>query len=119
MTGITITEPPHDETNKLIGAPSKDSDQTGLIGVFAGRSSHFVGFVMRAAQLLKIGIPEISTESILKFEHCTCTSASKQSTANSADTDQKPSDLGLHCLSLRLDLLDRLLFSKTRVRIIV
>ena len=28
-------------------ADSKDSDQTGRIWVFAGRTGHFVGFVMR------------------------------------------------------------------------
>ena len=63
-------EPPHDKTNKMavwsesslcaqwvaedpsfLHADSKDSDQTGqmprLIWVFAGCTSHFVGFVMR------------------------------------------------------------------------
>ena len=69
----SVFEPPHDKTNKTAWAPvwsesslsawrtpgslatywvhSEDSDQTGrmprLIGVFAGRTCHFVGFVMR------------------------------------------------------------------------
>ena len=61
-------EPPHDQTNKMTFAPSEDSDQPGhppslirvfavrLIGslgrmprvicVFAGRTDHYVGFVI-------------------------------------------------------------------------
>ena len=90
-----LLEPPHDKTNKVACAPSKDSDQTGrilwsawafaqsdqsslsawrklwslatywvhsedsdqtgrmpkLIRVFAGRTCHFVGFVMRRLNL--------------------------------------------------------------------
>ena len=79
-----LNEPPHDKTNKIICAPSEDSEQPGhppsltrvfavcstvaedpvflhadsedsdqtgrmprLIGVFAGRTDHFVSFVMR------------------------------------------------------------------------
>ena len=62
---IFTIEPPHDETNKVACVPSKDSDQLGyppslirLLAVhfmgslgpplfFAGRTGHFVGFVMR------------------------------------------------------------------------
>ena len=46
------------KTNKLTSAPSEDSDQPGwmprLIWVCAGRTDHFVGFVMRR---LKCGCP--------------------------------------------------------------
>ena len=69
-----IIEPPHGKTNKMTCAPSEDSDQpwqssmsiwinlgplttywahiedsdqTGRIWVFAGRTCHFVGFVVR------------------------------------------------------------------------
>ena len=35
-------ELPHDKTNKMACAPREDSDQ-----VFAGRTGHLVGFVMR------------------------------------------------------------------------
>ena len=57
-------EPPHDKTNKMIRTPSEDSDQPGhpvwsvfaahmkkpwvlSYLVFAGRTGHFVGFVMK------------------------------------------------------------------------
>ena len=44
-------EPPQDKTNKMVSAPNEDSDQPWhpprLIWVFAGRTCHFVGFVMR------------------------------------------------------------------------
>ena len=41
---------PNDKTNKMTCAPSEDSDKPGhpprLILVLAGRTRHFVGFVM-------------------------------------------------------------------------
>ena len=67
--GRNNNEPPQDKTNKMVSAPSEDSDQPSLIRVFtvrmkkawflsyplsaqrilifAGRKCHFVGFVMR------------------------------------------------------------------------
>ena len=48
MNHVTRYEPQHDKTNKMICAPSEDSDQPGhtlrLIRVFAGHTGHFVGF---------------------------------------------------------------------------
>ena len=57
---VTAIESPHDKTKKVACAPSEDSDQPRhppslislqrmprLIWVFAGRTCHFVGFVMR------------------------------------------------------------------------
>ena len=40
---LRTNEPQHDKTNKMTCASSEDSD---LILVFAGRTGHFVGFVM-------------------------------------------------------------------------
>ena len=49
-------EPPHDKTNKMTCASSKESDQSvgmpRLIRVFAGRTGHFVGFVVLRLMLL-------------------------------------------------------------------
>ena len=43
MITVTISEPQHDKTNKIICAPSKDSDPPSLIRVFAAHTKkHWV-----------------------------------------------------------------------------
>ena len=48
---VCLFDPQHDKTNNMAYAPSEDSDQPGhaprLIWVFARRTRHFAGFVMR------------------------------------------------------------------------
>ena len=83
----------------FLHADSKDSDQTGqmprLIKVFAGRTCHFVGFVMRR----------------LKCWYCNY--SKRPVWANTEDPDfQKKSNQGQHCLPFPLNLLDAKVYWK-------
>ena len=51
----------------FLHADSEDSERTGQIWVFAGRTCHFVGFVIEVAQMVSIGACKFAVINVVKM----------------------------------------------------
>ena len=74
--GLIIIEPPHDKNNKMVCAPSEDSDQPGhppsLIRVFAVRMKEawVLSYPLSAQRRLRSDWADAQADLSLRWAHC-------------------------------------------------